>query len=1494
MVFVRSCLCLLLWVMVMGSSLRAQSSSGFSQNPDEFVKQLTQVLLDTKRDDCKEAAQQLMRAWSGFSPGLQRDLMQVAERMQKRRMLTYPYFFKLAEVVLAYHRSDPGAEIWNSWTEVAHTVLEGLRQGNNKQFDTYLDFSLGLFAYNALHQTSSRSWKMQGGVFELIYENGVPCMVVEDADLIGASAGDSIRIMMTSGRYYPLENKWVGKGGRVDWSRVGLGSEELYALLGDYQVLTERSEYSADSVRLYYAGYPKSALFGTLRDKVLSRTDPERLSYPKFVSYRTDLVLDHLVAYTRAIGGIELAGNQMALVGNAEKEAVLRIYRFDNLLGVLARSQRFAINKEQQISAAKAFVKIYFGKDSLLHFGATLRYNGEERELFISRGASGIQRSPFYDYYHGFEITPEMIYWNMGETDMIIRNLGITGGGTVGFESFNYFRASKMDKYQGIADYNLIDRLKQVVDRSGQKEFYAEDLARRIDPRYSLETIEAMLYKLVEDGFIDYDERFKIVRIRSKVFQYVAAKQKMIDYDNLRFESVSEGVNARVDMRSYQMEVHGVKNFVLSDSNFVVAFPRGQQVTLGQNRAMDFNGSLFAGRLDLSGEGFSLDYSKFRLNLSHVDSVIINIPTGQRGSDGRPTIGPIRSVIADVTGYLEIDAPQNRSGIKRIAQYPSLTTTQPSYVYFDHSSIRGGVYDREKFYLKLDPFVFDSLNTFRWDRVVFSGTLVSDNIFPELRETVRIQEDLSLGFRTVRQNLSLYGGKGTFSNQIVLNAKGLQGSGDIRYVGSLSRARYIVFYPDSTHAELDSFIMNAGVVGGQEFPTVRGRNNRMRWLPYEDSMLLDAPGEPFRLFDLKTTMSGTLVLQGQGLRGRGVIDWAEATLSSNDIAFGKNRLSADSCHFLIKSLDPKKAALLTQDVAAAIDFDKRIGDFRLNDAESQTIFPYNQYQTTINEFRWNMGKQLLTFRAPGGSLADFASLHPRQEGLVFQGNRATYNINNYMLTVEGVPSVDVVDSRFVPDSNKVVIEADARMRTLQRARLLMDSISAWHVFDSVTANISGRNAVTASGRYTYVNHTKKKQQFYCQDIGVFTDPASGQRRMYAVAQIDSQQRFTVLPKIQFKGSARIVSAQQPLQFKGYARLDVQNPKVISEWFPVDNYLTEDSLYLTFDQQENVPRRRLICGLMLDADSNDLYVSLFNTPKFSRDRALFSATGIVYYDPASSSFIVGDREKIVQGNARGNMVRFQDTKGKMYAEGLMQLGLNIGMVEVKSAGSVVFDVSSEEPTFRVAIGFGFPMEENLLTYMAQSVLKGNSDGEYADYTSEHFIRAISEFLTPQQENRWREQLNRTGHFFQEEALPYTIFISDVTLRWNKESRSFYNTGPFALAFVGKNSIATVVNGYLEIGYKRGGDFFHLFLPAGDEEDYYFFLSYSSNALQLVSGEKAFNQLLADIKPDKRQFEKDGKIFMYHAGSEHRKNTFVNRMKALQQQAAAADKLRQQKK
>jgi hypothetical protein len=388
-------------------------------------------------------------------------------------MLVSPYFQKFFNTLLAFSLSKENEDVFTTWQEIATAVISGQRQGNNKKYEDFLDFSEALFSQHALYVSEGRMWKFDADQYDLVLDKYNPVLKLSDCTIIGITGKDSLRIEGTAGTYYPLESKWQGTKGRGDWSRVGFGSDEVYATFDNYTIDCRQSEYTVDSARLFYEEYNKKNIIGKFSDKLLSNTNPETTTYPRFESYRKDLEFSDLAPHVKLYGGISLQGAKMNANGSADQKAMIKIFRYDKLLGVVAKSINFDISRDKEINAAVSEVKLLMGKDSIMHGGVALRYNSDKRELYLFRGKNGIEKSAFYDFYHTFELLPDVIFWDMNEPLIYLRNISQSGQSEVILESFDYYSAGKMDKFQNIADYNIVEKLKSIVETSGENELHS-------------------------------------------------------------------------------------------------------------------------------------------------------------------------------------------------------------------------------------------------------------------------------------------------------------------------------------------------------------------------------------------------------------------------------------------------------------------------------------------------------------------------------------------------------------------------------------------------------------------------------------------------------------------------------------------------------------------------------------------------------------------------------------------------------------------------------------------------------------------------------------------------------------------------------------------------------------------------------------------------------------------------------------------------------------
>jgi hypothetical protein len=1462
-----------------GTTVFAQQMPAFETNAENYIKQVSKLLNDTKRDDLNKLADNFAITFPKYNATYQQKIIAISNSMRDRKMLLVPYFIKFFQAVNDYHTSKLPAGILEDWLEIVPQIIANQKPGNNKQFEQYMDFSIDLFSQNALNSVASKTWKCSSNDYDLQYTNQVPSVKFSNTDLFAFVTGDTIMIKNTSGIYYPFEARWDGTKGEATFERSGLEPDNVFVTFKKYTIDCNKSDYSVDSVLLTYNPYIKNKLLGKFTDKLITNNVPETSTYPRFQSYVRFVNLDNLANNVKYEGGLSLEGSKLNGSGTPDQRAKFIISRYDGQVGCVVTSLNFSIKKFEDITSNQAEIKVYIGKDSIYHPGATFRYNMSTKKMHVERGDQGIKKSAFIDSYHQVDIYAEAFDWDLNESYMDYKMV-VAGESTPAFiESSNYFDKVRLYKYQNVADYNIINVLKNYKEKNDTNRISTNDLARTININFTPETIRRTLYKLVEDGFIHYDDVNEIVTIRQKAIKYVLAEQKKVDYDVIKITSLKRDFNSRVDFKSYGMGIRGIKNIVLSDSSFVVIFPKRDSVTLMKNRDMNFDGMFFAGRADVYGKNFGFSYDGFNISLSHADTLLLNVPNGQIGKDGKPVLVPLHSCIQDVSGVIQIDGKLSKSGGKKHDwTFPSIKTSDKSYVYYDQKKTFNGVYDRKKFFFELKPFQLDSLYSFRPDKISFDGKLVSAGIFPDIENRIGIQKDLSLGFITKRTDIPLYGGKGKFTNSISLDNRGLRGNGDITFLSSLTKSEDIIFFPDSLNAQAQSFNMPKGPYGGVPFPKVSATDIYVHWKPYADSMEVKMKETPIQVFENNTRLKGTLVLRSKGLRGSGFLDWADANMKSGDIAFGANSMSADTADFSIKSIDSTKFALKTKNVNAKIDFDKREGDFISNTDDIATELPYNLYRTSINKFKWDMTRKQVTFFAPEGTESEFTSMHPQQDSLIFTGKSATYDLTNFILKVNQVPYISVVDAKVYADSNKVVIEPGAVMRTLNESTIIADTINEFHKFYNCTTDIYGKQNYKSKGTYDFVSANGVKQKIPFQEIGVFKDD-NKKLRTYAKTIIDTSLKFNIIPKIQYQGKVEIKANYQPIKFDGYTKLMVQNPNIRVDWFSIKNEFTPDSTLIYYTDPENMYKKPVTTGIVFYSDSADLYTSFFNAKRSIKDRNIFIANGIVFYDEAQKEFIAGDKNKILQGDKRGNMFKYNDATGKVYGEGKMDFGLNFGLVDVKGAGTINTDVKKNEYILNLLMGISFNMDKDLLLMLGKSILNNNFSEEDVDYFSDEFQLSIPEFINPKNDKTFTTQMNKEGTFKRPEDSPFTIFLTDLKMVWDQESRSFRSIAPIGIAYVGTTSVNRVVQkAYLEFGYKKTGDFLSLYIPGDDDNWYYFF--YQNNNMQIASGNRAFITALGAIDPDKRRTKsEDGKVYQYNVGSENKKNSFVARMELL---------------
>lgn len=1486
----KKCL-LVLFSIVAVFAANAQMGVKFTTDDnDKFLKELDQFMSSNKSESNMKISDQIQKLVKAgkLTPEWLSQMAVTANYMSGRLMAPAPHFYAYLNAVVAANQAGKTDAQFADWSKFVNDVIKGQKKGDNSDFTDVMDFSNTFFTDGALLSNPSKTWKVETPDYKFSYTGDKARVSFPQTTLIAFSHNDTIYIRQTAGDYLPTEKKWEGKSGRVDWARVGLDPNKVYATFGPYSINLNNYTYTIDTVQFYYPEYFKAPVTGKLADKIVAGGDSTGLRYPRFESYQEGITIKDIAPNVSYTGSFGLYGSKVMGTDAGGEKPMLTFYAKDGKTKVLsAKSASISIKKGEELGAEKAEVSIYFGQDSIYHPQLNLVYKIPKHEVRLLRGETGLGKAKFYDSYHKHEFQTDAIFWNLDSTILNLKILSGAGKKPGVFESANYFSKEVIRKQQGVASYEPLSILKRLYESTGSRDINALDVARALDPHLTEVQAKSLFYELVENGFIAYNETDGIITVKDKALNYVLANAKKIDYDIIRINSAPQKGNDYIDLSNNNIDLKGVKDVPISDTAFVYFIPKDNSISLQKDRNMEFDGLIYAGRMDLTGKKYKFNYTPFTVDLTQVDTMRINVQdSGKVDAYGNPVLKPLRSKIENLKGLLEIDAPINKSGRTRLPQFPRLYSREKSYIYYDDSTVAKGAYNRKTFFFELEPFRLDSLNNFSGDIINWKGKLVSGGIFPDVSDSVKIQGDGSLGFKseTPAGGYPLYNGKGKYFGKFELKYEGLAADGRITYLTSDFKSSDIKLYPDSLLATTDSFTI-AKSFEGPKTPAVKGLEDKIFWRPNADSMLVSSkPEKPFSMYDDGfTTFKGNLMLTPKGLHGNGTLDWDEASLTSTEFQLRTMDLAADTAALNIKTTGDK-VTFKTPNVSAKVDFKTRIGDFKSNLKNIPTDFLYNQYSTNINEFKWFMDEKILDFKAPPAGPGEyFTSTRPEQKGLQFLGKRAIYYLTTSKLRVEQVPEIRVADASVVPDSGLVIIEAEAKMQQLHNAVIIADTINKKHKIEHATVDIYSKNELKAVGDYTYVTKGIKETINFgdigCKKVTVgVRKNKEDQWQLTAKSSIGADKNFVLYPDVKFNGDVTLTSVNPNLYFKGYSKIDFKHPKANTTDFFISQDIKPDTLWLQFDTAKNSNGNAVMAGINLSQadDTTFMYTSILAPKHDNKDNALFKAIGVVAQDK-NGEYVLGSERKIRDNTRVGNVMRYNDKTGIINAEGKFSLGANFGIIKNMTAGYAEVKLDSLLYKFDLSFGLDMKMDDKMQERFEFYMAGDNVDLPDISYDSEKQKKVIYELANEKDDKKMLEEFDQTGLFNKRpKGLTHNLVFNDVMFVFDTTDHVLRSTGKIGVAMVGKKVINKKLDGYIEVQYKGGYDVITIYLQTGTKDWFYF--EYRPGTLGLLSSYDDYNNMIGAVAPEKRKIKgPNDKFYIYTIGSSTNKAEFISYMK-----------------
>lgn len=1438
----------------------------FDTNPQMFMKQLGDIF---KTSSEKQATKVLLDdlkyyiEMSDVSDDQVQTVIADCNLLAQRKARPFPDYHSYFQTIFVFQKHNFVGDNYKSWHQAFVNMVTDKKVAI-RHITSFLNQTSSLIDENILFATSSSRWVSKIPDYIFNYANDELSVTVGLTDLLCYAVKDSITIGQTRGVYYPARKEWHGTGGVINWEKSEFDPSQVNATLYDYKLDMTKSYFTIDSVKFYNTNYFSYPLYGSLQHKVMGGSNPDKAIYPKFISSNQEFRIDNIFPNINYKGGFSQIGSKFQGSGTPDHPAQVNIFRNDTLF-IEAKSLSFGLY-EKLIVSNSCEISIHIDTLDIYHPGLIFRYMADNNELHLIRDKEGLGQSPYFNTYHNVSMDVELIKWKLNESFMELRMVTGAAQNYALFESLSYYREEFYNQIQGMDAIHPLLGLRKCSQYYEGTPFTAYQYAEYM--RLPESPIRQQIINLSFHGFIDYNVNTDMIELKPRLYDYLLFRVGKKDFDVIRFNSVTPGLtaNAILDLKNYDMNLKGVANIAVSDHQNVVFFPQDGEVLLKFNRDFRFDGVINAGMMNLFGNSFEFNYDEYRIELSKIDSLKLRIRTGDFDYFGAAAQQEIQSTIADLSGYLLIDKPDNKSGNVDYPDYPILTSDKPSYVYYDKKEIQEGAYKRDNFHFTVDPFEMKSISNLTKGNTEFDGEFQS-GIFPNFRQTLVVRPDFSLGFvqQSPSEGYPIYDNRASFTNNIDLSNKGLKGDGVLKYQASTAKSEEYVFLPDETKGIASSFNVDKQT-SGVLFPDVTSQYTQINYFPHLEELMAKSMEENFTMFSEEAQLEGTLKVAPTGLSGRGNFFMAKATLNSRYMNFGDHTVTADSSNFKIVTKGTQDISFSTTNLVSDIDFEKRMGTFRSLSGGSRVDFTENRYISFIKEFSWNMDNNDIFLGARGSVGNRFVSIHKQQDSLSFVAPLARFDAENKLIEAEEVKDIKAADAHMFLNDGRITIRENAVMDPLDSVTIVLKDTLVTHTLYGARVTIESAKKYSGFGSYDFINATGEKYKLFVENIS-----ADAKNRTTGKGGIGEGAAFKFNDHFGYKGDFEIAAGRKLLDFKGGARMlhdDPYGPKTYVRFHK--NIDPADVRIPIGEKIENYEMERIHKDFFIRKDSVHVYSSFLEDRKDYSDTPILSGEGVLVYNSSKNTFDIKPEIMIEKPDTIGTLLRFIPGEGEIMGQGKLDIGVEVPPLTIRNSGTITHHREDNITTISSAMDLDFFLDIKLVSFIYKTII--NSEAKASDVPLALFKSRLYELRSPE----GVESLLKQGVTEVEDGkIPETgdlFTFSNVDMAWSHTKKCYFIDGEADLAMIRHRNVNKKVKLKAELVRSKAGSSIDMIIEVGDQ---WFYFGYKNGTMNVLSSIKEFNTQLQQIKPEDRKIKGGlgGKSYTYVLAPDSRRKRFI---------------------
>ncbi|MDD4141562.1 MAG: hypothetical protein PHR20_02045 [Bacteroidales bacterium] len=1360
------------------------------------------------------------------------------------------------------------------------------------------DFKLwdDLFRHNIVAHTLYSRWQLEDAdkISIELSNQQIPLIVFENADLV-CPDNDSIIIHECSGKINFLTGIFSGKKGVIDWQKAGFDKDILYAKLpSGYSITLDNTSIVVDSVNLYHTKYlGRKFVTGKITDKCLQRAKGTNARYPKFTMHSENIFeIKDIFPNINFTGRFAIEGSQIIGFGDEKDKAEIDVYRNKKLLAVF-KSKRFNI-RNSRISSRASFV-MFTQNDTISHDNVVMKYsfdtlvdNNIQSKLTINGDPENTGAPPFKSKYHKINIYCDNIVWTQGSDHIdFTPSSTFTHEGTAFFESNNFFSKKRFREFETADGINSIITLFQYTKKAGN-EFYLYEYVDYC--KKSAEQIKTNLLLFANLELIKYDLTNDKISVNQKLFDYVYAYSEKKDYDIISIYSfVKSGDNGSLNLDNDLLTINGVSSITFNEKDNVILFPYGNKVSVREEMNIEFAGYLQAGFVDYYVNSGVLDYHRNKFDLASIDSMSFFVTTDEYDIKGLPVVKKINSPIQNLSGFLEINMPFNKSGNMDYPEYPRFICNDSAFVYYDKTTTCNGVYARDRFYFLLDPFSVDSLRGFIPENILLKGKLVSAGIFEDIKESLTVMPDLSLGFvhYMPEGGQPIYSGKGRFYNTVTLSNDCFRGNGKLDYITAELKSADFMLYPDSAFAIVDRVLIEAQV-GETEYPDVEGSTSSMLWDIASNTMSFNTiGGEPYKLYNNLLQLDGELRYSPEKMSAGGTLINGQGKITSGDFMLKQKVFTADSCSFDYYLPDGKYTSVEADNFSVYMDVEQKRGFFTAKVEEKAEIaFKENAYITKYDRFLWDIPRNELVLgdvnylNTPEADSAIYIHLDTpptkylvkstskKAEGLEFFSQRGEYDCLTSSLTLQGIEFIEVSDAAIFPPGKSVVISVGGAMMPISKGHIVINREKRYHTLYDADATIKSRSQFTSSGYYNYIDITKTVTPIFMEAVTGTAETVTGKARISEINPLPLN------PVVDFQGAITVTNEKSDINLNGYYRLK-QACFANETWVQLSSGANPYNLRLPVNKNvKSDEGKEIFSGLNISNPGAMIYPVFLSTKKKTPDKCIFDIDGILSFK--GNEYCITDTAAINVHNAPKH-ITLDAANCNMEGSGIFDIFEKLGRVSCPLTGDLRYNIYNDELVLSLSMFLNFHFNDKALNILAADLTATDWN---LPYNETRYLQNLSYIMPAKSYNKYYNDMLNFGSSSEiPEILKSSLIISRADLKWDNERKIFYTEEPISIGAVNGKIVNKTVRGVVEISKAGGTESVSIMIYTngiqGKSNKYFFY--YINNSMFTFSTNDEFADLIRNDPQKARRIKRKKELppYQYIISTSERLSQFEKR-------------------